>query len=344
MLEATDSPATSLTVPLYRNLGTDANKSLLAAQNASSTTNAALTLHFYAADGSEISGSPITGISVPPLAAYYLDSYMLFGSSKVTYSMRVEATQPIAGAMRVLYKKDSAVLRALYAGDLDAKVYANLVERKTDDSGNTTNWSEIYVRNNGSSSAKVTVRYNLTDGAKLASETKTIAPNGYATFNTKNNTALGTAYTGFAKITSDGNQALAVQWFQANNKGNRWFGFTGMTQTQKALKWLCGDTRRVTSDPTQYTKLDMVNPDSGSANLTVTLYKASGATATSTTSSVGKNKQLILDFASSMFSGAGSNYTGPTVVQSTNGKNILVAGMTSYASKGVMGFHCARLP
>ena len=340
MIQGADAPSNSLTFPVFRNLGGDANKSILAVQNSSSTTNASLTFHYYQADGTEAAGSPVTGISVPPLAAYYFDSYGMFGSSKVTYSVRVDATQPVAGAARVLYKKDSANARANVTSAADKDAYIHTITRKTDDADATTAWTEMYVRNNGASSATVTAKYYQTDGTKLASESKTIAPNGYAMFSTKNNTTLGASFTGFAKFTSDTAQPLAVQWFEASSKGNKWSGVNGMSAAQKNTKWLCGDTQRVTGGTTRYTKLYIVNPDSASANLTLTLYNASGGTVMSVNKSVGKGKQLILDFASSTFSSAGSSYAGATVIESTGGQGILVAASASYGSNGVTAENC----
>jgi hypothetical protein len=347
--EGSGAPSTSVAIPVFRHLGNAAQKSIIAVQNTDASTAAAVTLHYFNADGTEGAGSPLAPVNVPPLASTYFDSMTLFGTSSFSYTVRVDSTTNVAAAEQVLYMKDTASVRGLTTAEQGTTLLLNNIERKM--SGSTAlNWSEIYVRNNGGSAANVTVTFYLgsTGAVKTTLGPTTIPPNGYALFSTRALTALSTAFTGYAKVTSD--QSVAVEWLEINSPattslGAKFFAYNGVPSTQYSSNWVCGNVWRKTTNPTQYTTLKIVNVDTATANLSVKLFlPTTGAQKVAKTYTLAAGRQLSIALNGSAFSGAGTNFNGMSLVQSTNGKKIVVTALTTYGANALTSFTCNNLP
>ncbi len=343
--EGTEPNSNSLIVPVFRNLGTKAQKSTLAIQNGDPTSSATVYFHYYNADGSEANGSPLAPVTIPPMASHYFDSQALFGNSTVTYTVSVTGTTTIAGAERLTLRNDTAAVAAVSTFETGTKFYLNQVERNMDASGNALKWSEIYIRNLGTSLANVTTSYYAPDGTFQLKRQNSIPPNGFATIDTRAIVRLGNDFQGYAVVSQAGSQPLAVQWVEANNSGRILYGFTGIAANQAASSWACADTRHFTNDPTQYTSYEVLNVDASSANVILTLYDdKTGAVQATKSYTVPANKNLTIDLSKDAFDGLGKKYQGLALIESTNHQNLVVDAFTGFGTKGVTAYNCANLP
>lgn len=342
--EGTALLATTLTFPAFRHLGNIAQKSIIAVHNPDPSASTDVNLHYYNANGSEATGSPLT-TNLAPLASAYFDSQLLFGTAAFTYTVRIDSTGNIAGADQVLFAKDTASMRALTPADQGTELVLDWIERKVNASKVVLNWSEIYVQNRGANTANATITYYTNLGTVKTTQTQAIPPNGYALFNTNRLTALGSAFIGFAKITQTGSEPLAAQWLEINAGGAQFYAYNAIPPTQYAALWACGSVRRITTSPTQSTTLRIVNVDSATANLSVNLYAANnGQQKVSKPFTLGAGKQLSIVLSGTAFSGVGGSYAGLGMVQSTNGKKIVVTAYTTNGSGGVTSYTCNNLP
>ncbi|MGE5139058.1 MAG: hypothetical protein ACM3JD_06345, partial [Rudaea sp.] len=337
--------STSLTFPIFRHLGNDAQKSIIAVQNLDPSAPAIVTLHYYKPDGSEAAGSPAASVAVLPLASTYFDSFQLFGSSSVSYTARVESTKNIAGSEQISFKADTAALRGLTDADQGSQFYLDWLERKVLTSGAVTNWSEIYVRNQGSNAAQVKVTYYLPSGMVRTSEKKTIPPNGLGLYTTQRNRALGTGFAGYARVTQTGSEPLAVEWLEVNGGGRALYGFQGVASTQTSTRWACDDARRFTAAPAQKTKFKIINTSTTAAKAKVTLFDSLTGKATVTKSySISPRVQLTVNIGGFAYRMLGKAFQGWALFESTNSKQLVVTAYSSYGTLGYTGYTCAPLP
>ena len=217
--ETSKTPQTSLSFAVFRHLGSDAQKSVIAVRNTNPASAAAVTFHYYAPNGAEAAGSPLPVVTIPANGSYTYDSQMLFGAAVVSYTVRMDSDISIAAAERVEFVKDTAGLFAMTAGDLGTEAYLGWIERGVSGSSRPDSWSEIYIRNGGSAATNVTVTYYNSNGSVQDSQSSNVAPNGFALFDTRAASALGSAFLGYARVTQSGSQPLGVQWLEAGNQG-----------------------------------------------------------------------------------------------------------------------------
>ena len=146
--EGSTAPASYLTFPVFRHLGSTAQRSIIAAHNPDPSNSTTITFRYYDSNGTEASGSPISE-NLPPLASAYFDSMLMFNTSAFTYTVRIDSTGSLTGAEQVLFTKDTASVRGLTAVDEGTPLYLDWIERKGSSNTALTNWSEIYVQNRG---------------------------------------------------------------------------------------------------------------------------------------------------------------------------------------------------
>ncbi len=346
LYEGTLEPNTIVSFPVFRHLGSDAQKSVITIQNMNPSANAALTFHYYNSNGTEAAGSPLAPVNVAPFSSAQFDSQTLFGANIFTYSARVESDQNIAGAAQVLFEQDTAALRGLTANDEGTAHVLNWIERKVKQtSGKIKSWSEIFVHNRGDETTHVTLTYFKTDGSVKTSHAADIAPNGFQTFSTKNLGGLSNKFAGYARVTQTKQEPLVVEWLEVNGVGKQFFGFNGIPVNAAASAWVCADARRVTNAPTQYTKFKVANMGNGAANVRVELRKASNGNVLATANyALDAGMQLTVDLSNTAFSAAGGNYKGLAIIKATNGKALVVNARTSFGKDGATGYSCAALP
>jgi len=235
-------------------------------------------------------------------------------------------------------------MSALGSADYGSESYLNWIER-SGNGGGIDSWSEVYVRDGGSAATTVNINYYNADGSLQDSQSRTIAANGFALFDTRLDGALGTGFTGYARVTQNGSEPLGVAWLEANNGGARLAGFNGLPASHYASRWACADARRFDTDPAQYTYFQIVNVDAAAANVSISLYDPlSGALKASNTLTLAPGNQANVNLKSSSYNAAGASYDGLALVQSTNGKRLVTDAFTSYDALGQTGYNCTALP
>src|SRR5204862_3332558 len=68
--ETSKAPQTSLSFAIFRHLGSDMQKSVIAVRNTSPTSAAAVPFHYFALNGAEVTGSLLPGVTIPANGAY----------------------------------------------------------------------------------------------------------------------------------------------------------------------------------------------------------------------------------------------------------------------------------
>jgi len=345
LYETTSKGQTSLTFPVFRNLGSDAQKSLIAIQNTDRTLPATVTFHYYAADGSEAPASPPADVIIPPLTSHYFDSYTLFGSLPSTYTVRVDSSAPIAGAERIEYQQDTAAVGGLTSTDDGKQLFLNWIERKVNESNKPLTWSEVYVQNRGNAATTLAVKYYKPNGELAALQNKLVQPNGFAIVDTRTVNRLADKFKGYVKIAQSGDQSLAAEWLEGSVRGKALAGFKAVPAGQAAAGWACADARRYTDDPKQTTVFKIVDTDIDDASLRVTLYDGvSGVAKVTKSYTLGSDQQLTVKLANKKFNSLGNAYEGLALIQSTNGAQVIVNAFTTYGDLGETGYTCIPLP
>jgi hypothetical protein len=339
-------PNANLVLPFVRHLAPNTQNSIIAVQNTSSGP-ANITLNLFDQSGNLVATPTANGVA--SLASAYFNTNTLFPSGTFIGSAEISAggTIALAGSEQTRYLKDTASFRALTSADEGTTLYVGFVERRRNAKG-AISWSEIYVRNDGSSPTNITAKFYSFTGALMSAVTKTrsaVPPKGVAQFLTNaaefSSLTLAAAYfKGWAVITSS-SQPVALYSLEAQTSGAKLFGTSGIASTGK--KFACGDAFRFTS-PSQNSTINIVNVGGGPANITVKLYKPStGAqVGTKTVNAVGANKLVNVSLSDGAFTSAGSSFEGLAVVTSS-GPQIFASVYTPYGAGGVTSYNCARL-
>lgn len=352
--DGTGSPSPNLVLPFVRHLAPNTQNSIIAVQNTGNAP-ANITLQLYQPNGSL--GPSQTLTAVPPLASRYFDTGSNFGlSAPFTGSAEISSSGGVAlaGGEQTRYMQDTASFRALSSADDAPTLYVGFVERRRNSTGTPISWSEIYVRNDGGSATDITAKFYSAAGVQMSGLPTTatfrpgVQPNGQASFVTKNPgfqslTPPSTAYfKGWAMITSSGSQPLSLYSLEAQNSGNRLFGTNGVTATGN--KFACGDTFRYTS-PSQNSQINIVNPNSTAASVTVKLYKQNGSTGSTgwtKTLSVPARRLVTFALSDAAFNAVGSTFEGLAVVTAT-GQKVFATVYTAFPAGGITSYTCTRL-
>jgi hypothetical protein len=341
-------PNAKLVLPFVRHLTPNTQNSIIAVQNTSGGA-ANITLNLFDPSGNLVASPTMNGVA-PLASAYFNTNNITFppggiGSAEITAG----GTIALAGSEQTRYLKDTASFRALTSADEGTTLYVGFVERRRNATGTPISWSEIYVRNDGSSPTDIKAEFYSFTGALMKAVTRTQIPaKGVAQFLTNNAVEFGSLtkssayFKGWARITSiNSPQPVALYSLEAQNSGNKLFGTGGIALT--GTKFACGDALRFTL-PSQNSIINIVNAGGGPANITVKLYKPStGAqVGTKTVNAVGANKLVNVSLSDGAFTSAGSSFEGLAVVTSS-GPQIFASVYTPYSSGGVTSFSCARL-
>ncbi len=347
--EGTSAVANSLMLPFVRHLSVNKQHSTIAVQNTSSSAGS-VTLHLYDVNGNE-QGSPVS-LPVQPSASAFFDTNTLFPSGTFVGSAQVVGSSGIniAAAEQTSYYMDTASFRAQNTTDQGTTLYVPFAERRRNLRNAILNWSEIFVRNNGTGPTDVKAEfYPYTGGtAPRFTITRTGVPqNGQAQFLTNSTefakllSATGTYFRGWVKLTSSG-QPISLYSLASQNSGLRLFGTSGIPGEQLGTKFACGDTFRMTL-PARYSKIVVVNPNPTTAKITVRLYKpGNGVAAGTKTYSLGANKVWQLAVSNTAFGAVGSKFEGLSVI-SSNGPKVAVTVYTQYGAGGVAATNCNLL-
>lgn len=351
--DGTGSPSPNLVLPFVRYLAPKTQNSIIAVQNTGNAP-ANITLQLYQPNGSL--GPFQTFAGVPPLASRYFDTGSIPGlSAPFTGSAEISSSGGVAlaGGEQTRYMQDTASFRALSSADDAPTLYVGFVERRRNSTGTPISWSEIYVRNDGGSATDITAKFYSAAGVQMSGLPATatfrpgVQPNGQASFVTKNpgfqSLTQSTAYfKGWAMITSSNSQPLSLYSLEAQNSGSRLFGMNGLTATGN--KFACGDTFRIAS-PSQNSQINIVNPNSTAASVTVKLYKQNGSTGSTgwtKTLSVPARRLVTFALSDAAFNAVGSTFEGLAVVTAT-GQKVFATVYTAYAAGGITSYTCTRL-
>ncbi len=346
------SPSANLVLPFVRHLAPNTQNSVIAVQNTSGGP-ANITLNLFNQSGTQVATQTIN--SVASNASAYFDTNTIFPSGTFIGSAEISAGGvPIAGSEQTRYLKDTASFRALSAapfpaGDEGTKLYEGFVERQKNSSGVIIRWSEVYARNDGAAPTDITVKFYSSAGLLVTAATKTrsqVPPNGLAQFLTNAAefsvlTKSTSYFKGWAVVTSsNSSQPMTLYALAARSSGTQLFGTSGITST--GTRFACGDALRI-GTPSQYSMINIVNPGGTgtSANVTIQVYKPSGAPGGTKSITVGVNKLVSVSLSDSAFSTAGAE--GLAVVRSTgaNPAPIFASVFTPFGSGGVTSYNCA---
>ncbi len=345
------SPRANLVLPFVRHLAPNTQNSIIAVQNTSGGP-ANITLNLFNQSGTAVATQTIN--SVASNASAYFDTNTIFPSGTFIGSAEISAGGvPLAASEQTRYLKDTASFRALSAGlapagDEGTKLYDGFVERQKNSSGVVTRWSELYARNDGGAPTNITVKFYSSAGLLMTAATKTrspVPPKGLAQFLTNAAefsvlTKSTSYFKGWAVITSSNSQPMTLYALAARSSGTQLFGTSGIAST--GTRFACGDALRI-GTPSQYSMINIVNPGGTgtSANVTIQVYKPSGAPGGTKSITVGVNKLMSVSLSDSAFSTAGAE--GLAVVKSTgaNPAPIFASVFTPFGSGGVTSYNCA---
>lgn len=342
MYEGSRVNSNALDFPLFRHLGSAAQKSVIAIQNADPFASASVHFNYYNPDGSEAAGSPIAPVTIAPRAAYYFDSQSLFGSNVVTYSVQVTSTTSIAGAEQFAYLRDTAASAGMDKTQESKHFYLSQVQRGVND-GNLASWSEIYVRNSGALSTTVTIHYYGHEGKLQATERHIVNPNGMIQFDTLGKNTLGSAFYGYAILKQNGTQPLAVQWLNADTQGRQLSAFSALPTSRAAPRWACVDARHMVGG-SQYTQFQVLNPGNRAVAVKITLYDDNnGAKQVSQTYKLDSKQRRVIDLSDSPFSVVGTKYRGLAILRASRGAKVVVNALEDYANKNETGYGCVSI-
>lgn len=328
--------ATALSFPVYRHLGSAAQSSIITVQNPSAETEVKTTLRYFDENGVE-QGSAIQTLA--PSMRYDFDSAALLGKNSHTYTARVEADGPIAGMEQVHFLLDTAALRGLAAAGKGKRFFVNPVQRKGLNAKPST-WSEIYVQNAGTSEALVTAAFYTEKGVKQADVNRTIAPSGFAVFDTRN--VLPAQFEGYAVVSGSGR--LAVQWLAARNEGRRLTGFDGTEEGKAGAAWACTDVRRIMK-PAQSNHLQILNTGKKAADIQFNVFApTTGASLTKKTYLLKPKRLLNITLDAPVSQKAGSIYSALTLIKAQTGAKLTVTAINEFQDGGDAGYTCQPIP
>lgn len=343
--EGAMSPAQDVTLPFVRHLAVNTQNTILAIQN-TTANNAGITVRFYNPDGSVANTQ---NLNIVAHQSAYLNTNSIFLGNAFTGSVRVTSDQDVAVAAQTLYYQDTAALSGADASESDTVLLLNEAARKINGGGVPVNWSEIFVRNNGTNATNVTLDfYSLTGALVTSFPPNAVAPDGMAQFLLKDAAydALGNNFTGWVKISSSGEPVSATS-LQVLSKGKRMYSVNGLVEDGLGTRYVCGNTLRMT---TQNSRLSILNTDAvKTAKAIVRLYNQdTGAKVVQTKVTVPPNSTITVLLSDSKFASAGTNYQGMALVQ-VNGASpaqVVVSASTPYGSKkltGTTGYSCSPL-
>lgn len=343
--EGTIAPALDVTLPLVRHLAANTQNTILAIQN--TTANAAnVTITFYGIDGIQAAQENLN------LAAHqssYLNTNTLFTANTFVGSARIISNQNVAVAAQTSYFKDTAAFDGTNTNQSATTLWLNQADRKINNKDLSVNWSEIFVRNNGTAETDVTLDFYSLTGTPIASFTENAVPaNGTAQFllNTDAFSALGKAYSGWAKISSSG-EPLTATTLHVLNKGKRMFSVNGLAPDALGKRFVCGDTARM---GTQNSRISILNTDAAlTAKMVIRLHdKETGAKLAQTKVNVPPNTTTTVLLSDTKFAAAGTDYQGMTFLQAkgVNAPQVVITVSNPYGSSkltGTTGYMCTKL-
>lgn len=339
------SPALDVTLPFVRHLAQNTQNSIIAVQNTTGN-DGSMTLKLYGLDGSPVVTQTL---SIVAHQSRYFNTNSLFPVSTFIGSARVVADQNIAVAAQTLYYNDTAALGGIPTDAGAGALWLNQAERKFNNGGAAVNWSEIFVRNNGTNPTDITLNFLSAAGSSVLSTTVTgTAPNGMAPFllNDPAFAALGTDFSGWVKISSAG-EPLTATALEAFNKGKRLYGFNALRDADMGTRYVCGDAARMGTENSQFT---ILNTDaSANAVVLIRLYdQTTGAKIAQGKIKVLPQSRTTISLSDTKFAAAGNNYQGMAVVQvnGTTPPKIAVTVNNPYLNPklaGTNGYTCSKL-
>jgi hypothetical protein len=343
--EGTMAPALDVTLPFVRHLAASTQNTLLAIQNTTDSA-ASVAVTFHNLDGSTANSQ---NLNIAAHRSAYLNTDALFPSGTFVGSARMVSDQNIAVAAQSLYYKDTAAFSGTRASDGDTTLFLNHAERKLNGGGTPLNWSEIFVRNNGSNATDITLDFYSAAGALVTSSTApSVAPDGTAQYILKDALfdALGASYSGWIKIRSSG-EPLTATSLQALDKGKRLYSVNALANSAMGTRYVCGDTSRMA---TQNSRISILNADgAATAKVIVRLYnQTTGAKIVQTKVSIPPNSAGLVLLSDTKFAAAGTNYQGMTLVQAKGAAppKLVVTVDNPFGSakpSGTTGYACSKL-
>lgn len=341
--EGTVAPALDETLPFVRHLAANTQNTILAVQN-TTDSEAAVTLTLYDRNGSPAYSQ---NVNIAAHKSFYRNTNDLFPGTTFVGSARFVSNRNIAVAAQTLYYKDTAAFSGTPTGDGDTVLFLNQASRKLKDNGTPATWSEIFVRNNGASKTDITLDFYSAAGAFVTSSTASeVAPDGTAQFLLQDSTfaALGTNYSGWAKIRSSG-QPLTAASLQAFDKGKRLYSINPVANGALGTRYVCGDTSRTA---TQNSRISILNTGGSAATkVLVRLYDpTTGAKIVQTKMSVEPNSTSVVLLSDAKFGAADTNFQGMTLVQAKGAapSKLVVTVDNPYGSTkptGTTGYTCS---
>lgn len=325
---------TSLSFPLFRHLGSDAQKSRISIQNTSGSASVQATLHYYDENGNEQGASTQT---LPPLGGHTFDSFALFGANSHTYTARVDADGPVTGAARLQFVKDSAAFAGIGGQASGTGFLLDSVERKGG-AANPASWSEIYVQNRGSGTADVKVVFFKSKGRKIAEQSRAIPPKGFALFDTR--PLKPSTFDGYALVQQSGNEALAVQSITVLNRGRRLLGFNGLASGSTVGSWVCADAQR-SRNPARKVGLNVLNLAGTAQRFSVQLFDPVAGTPSASKSYTAKaNQRITVSLVANPYRKAGKDFAGLALVRAEGAGKLVVTGSSQNPQGGFTGYAC----
>jgi hypothetical protein len=341
--EGTSAPALAVTLPLVRHLAASTQNSILAIQNTTASP-ANVSITFYTLDGTPT--NPQTA-NVAAHRSLYLNTNSIFPGGTFLGSARVVSNQNVAVAAQTRYYKDTAAFSGINSGD--TTLYLNQTTRILNAANVPVNWSEIFVRNNGTNPTKVTLTFYAPDGTPLPSPAPVdVNPNGMAQFllNDSAFAALGSNHSGWAKILSDG-QPIAATSLEVLNKGKRMYAVNASAGGAMGSRNVCGAVSRTA---TEKSRITLLNPDPlKTATIVLRLFdKDSGAKRVQTKIKLLPNSSRTLPVSDALFAAAGSNYQGMATVQAKGAAppKIVVSVSNPFSNPkliGTTGYTCGPI-
>lgn len=338
-----------LTLPLVRHLEAGTQNSVIAVQNTSGTTGN-VTLHLYNPDGSEIGSGMTTRVAA--FASIFFNTDTLLGNETFVGSAQLIADTgvTISAVERTEYTHDTAAFHALSSNETASVLSLPFAERKDKNSGKVLNWSELYVQNNGSAPTNITAEFYAVDGRLvLAVKHKAVPVNGQTRFvlNThkyRKLTSSGNPFKGWVRLVSGqgkvDDQSISAVLLDAQNRGARLFGTSGVTASQISNRYTCGNIAAIQSHK-QYSELMLVNPGDAAIAVMIKLFKgAQGKQVASLTYTLAPNAQRIVHLKKELGTNQRKHFQGSALVTSKDSP-VLVSVTTLYLGGGTTAYTCS---
>jgi hypothetical protein len=141
-------------------------------------------------------------------------------------------------------KQDTASFDALNERDSNSKHVVLGVERKRRKDGKLNGWNELYVRNDESTPADITVKYyNKAGKVKGKLTRKNVPPGGLAVFDTRDADLdfLGRRFVGWAAVTGKNGAHVSVHSLASRIRGKQWMGIESIVRKRINGRGVCGD-------------------------------------------------------------------------------------------------------